>query len=516
MFLNSGNGDKGDGLIDDVTAFIKSLFGYDDKDNVEIASAPKEGSFYNVILDKYAKEKGIDNIDSLDSAMDAIAYHESAGTMNPSIHQYGGGPGRGIFQFEKGEGNAAHTALNRLKRISNQYGIDIPEEYNLLEKNDYDVSVLPVELQKALFIGNDRGHPSSDISDVAKGEVPLVEYWGKHHQTESDPRKMSKFENDMREFLKKKETGIMPSVNYQMGGMVNSLFSPQGGDFASSFIDNLSKGLSHFNNEPGLQNIFDQSDKLRSGFKEQVGIDKFNKLGGDDKLGSMFDLMTLFTKGFMGGGGYQDGGLVGQRVLEEVPKVEYTPKQKKLMKKRFKGILKAVDETVINDAFKNELDQTKNAFNMRNVTDIKRPEFIIPNMSGSIRSHQKGSSVIPVSPAGQYQYPGQMVAVPTLSGSITMDGVPNNILGIDMVGNAQVMPANSGNHQFAPGMVIEIPLPSSDRPSPQRGKKNKRKIIPGNRTKNKTLKRYNERNKEYARVAKLDNVGMPFGSNKRR
>lgn len=67
--------------------------------------------------------------------------------------------------------------------------------------------------------------------------------------------------------------------------------------------------------------------------------------------------------------------------------------------------------------------------------------------------------VIPVSSRGQFDYPGQTVAVPTSNGSITMDGVNQTLLAIQN-GHMRVLPPNSGMHQFSPGTVMEIPLPN--------------------------------------------------------
>ena len=59
------------------------------------------------------KEKGTPS-DIYDKVLKPIAYHESDKTMNPKLEQYGGGPGRGLMQFEP---DSMKTALNRAKRI---------------------------------------------------------------------------------------------------------------------------------------------------------------------------------------------------------------------------------------------------------------------------------------------------------------------------------------------------------------------------------------------------------------
>lgn len=49
--------------------------------------------------------------------MNHIAFHESAGTMDPKLKQYGGGPGRGVYQFERGKDAGAKIAVKHTKKI---------------------------------------------------------------------------------------------------------------------------------------------------------------------------------------------------------------------------------------------------------------------------------------------------------------------------------------------------------------------------------------------------------------
>jgi len=61
-----------------------------------------------------------------------------------------------------------------------------------------------------------------------------------------------------------------------------------------------------------------------------------------------------------------------------------------------------------------------------------------------------------ISERGQWDYPGQPTAVPTPTGKITMQGVEDDLVGIDNLGNMQYMtPGNE--YQFQGDMVYEIP-----------------------------------------------------------
>ena len=94
-----------------------------------------------------------------------------------------------------------------------------------------------------------------------------------------------------------------------------------------------------------------------------------------------------------------------------------------------------------------------------------------------------------VSERGQWDYPGQPTAVPTPSGKITTEGVEDDLIGIDNLGNTQYMTPNN-EYQFEGDMVYEIPQAKkggSKKPS----KKYSRSLMAKNRlfSKNPLLKK---------------------------
>ena len=130
--------------------------------------------------------------------MNKIAFHESKG--NPSAIQQsdktttGIGPGRGLFQFEVGEGQGAHTAINRLTAQLNKQNLQIPEFLSELDSADYDISVLPQEQQQMLFLGNLMQMPHKDGKGYGKAsfkgvdtDQELAEYWAQYHQAGTKP-----------------------------------------------------------------------------------------------------------------------------------------------------------------------------------------------------------------------------------------------------------------------------------------------------------------------------------------
>lgn len=62
-----------------------------------------------------------------------------------------------------------------------------------------------------------------------------------------------------------------------------------------------------------------------------------------------------------------------------------------------------------------------------------------------------------VSKYGQWQYPGEDTLIPNVNGSITMQGVPYPVLGIDDLGN-QMMMMPGVDYQFPGNSVYEIPM----------------------------------------------------------
>lgn len=151
------------------------------------------------LLTAIAKDKGV-KPETLIQAARQIAYHESAGTMDPTIHQMSGGPGRGLFQYEIGENASAVSARNRLRKSYMRYKLDMPEWLKDLP-DDFDPSELDVNQQFELFLGDHRERPKSDFTDLKN--MPLDEWWGRYHQTENDPVKRAKFRADQKMLLQR-------------------------------------------------------------------------------------------------------------------------------------------------------------------------------------------------------------------------------------------------------------------------------------------------------------------------
>lgn len=135
----------------------------------------------DLILKELIKEKG-GTKESYRNLLNSIAYHESAHTMDPTLKQYGGGPGRGKYQFEEGDHKGGITAAKRTKQYLESKGIDIPAWLdNVTSNTSLDASELTANQQDVLFLGNMRMHPKADFSKVWKGEETVPDFWANYH-----------------------------------------------------------------------------------------------------------------------------------------------------------------------------------------------------------------------------------------------------------------------------------------------------------------------------------------------
>ncbi|MGK2864916.1 MAG: hypothetical protein ACSLE0_23490 [Chitinophagaceae bacterium] len=133
------------------------------------------------LIEQLIKEKGGSREDYL-NLLDTIAYHESAGTMDSTIKQKGGGPGRGKYQFEEGKNAGGITAARRTKQYYKDNGMKVPEWLNKAATGDsLDVTQLSSEQQDALFLGNMRKHPKADLGKVVNGKESVEDFWLNYH-----------------------------------------------------------------------------------------------------------------------------------------------------------------------------------------------------------------------------------------------------------------------------------------------------------------------------------------------
>lgn len=169
------------------------------------------------ILAEIIKDKGGDKT-FYRNLMDAIAYHESAGTMSPTLKQFGGGPGRGKYQFEEGIAEGAITAARRAKQYLESKGLRVPNWLSDIYQNEsLDASTLTSEQQDVLFLGNMRMHPRADFSKVVNGEEDIQDFWANYHWAGDEDDRDERIESFNKSFNRyKNNRSSIQSKNNQL------------------------------------------------------------------------------------------------------------------------------------------------------------------------------------------------------------------------------------------------------------------------------------------------------------
>ncbi len=164
--------------------------------------------------------------------MNRVAFHESAGTMDPSLIQKSNvydeegeivgskeGPGRGVYQFERGAGQGGATAGNRLANQLKIYKMKVPKWLKSFNKSGKgDVSKLPREHQDMLFIGNMMQHPQANMGEVISEEMDLADFWQKYHQAGGEgvrDARMASFEKSMGKYPGMQQGGQVEQLEYR-------------------------------------------------------------------------------------------------------------------------------------------------------------------------------------------------------------------------------------------------------------------------------------------------------------
>tara|TARA_R110002124_G_scaffold281430_1_gene455696 strand:- start:52976 stop:54430 length:1455 start_codon:yes stop_codon:yes gene_type:complete len=172
----------------------------------------------DLLINQLIKEKGGNKKDYL-NLMNSIAYHESAQTLDPTIKQIGGGPGRGKYQFEEGNHKGGITAAKRTKKYLESVGIKTPKWLEeISSKNSLDATKLDSKQQDMLFLGNMRMHPKADFKKVWDGEETIQDFWANYHwagDKEDRPKRLDSFNRSYDEF-KKKDSSLPESTPRDM------------------------------------------------------------------------------------------------------------------------------------------------------------------------------------------------------------------------------------------------------------------------------------------------------------
>jgi spore coat assembly protein SafA len=109
-----------------------------------------------------------------------LAYHESDGTMDPKLAQYGGGPGRGVMQYEPDRFN---SSVVRAIRQFNDLGKDIPEWLDNIDLSgdiQKEITSLTANQQMSLAVYDLLQKRGVDIGEVLSGKESIEDVWADH------------------------------------------------------------------------------------------------------------------------------------------------------------------------------------------------------------------------------------------------------------------------------------------------------------------------------------------------
>lgn len=136
---------------------------------------------FEELLNNIIEDKG-GTPEAYKSLLHQIAYHESAGTLDPTIKQYGGGPGRGKYQFEGKDGsNRILTSAVRTKNYYKHKGLKVPEfVQSIINKGTEDASKLTSEQQDILALADLRMKGGLDLKDYISGKLSVQDLWADH------------------------------------------------------------------------------------------------------------------------------------------------------------------------------------------------------------------------------------------------------------------------------------------------------------------------------------------------
>ena len=153
----------------------------------------------------------------IEDLMGVIKYHETDGTMDPTIKQYkhrgaaDHGPGRGLYQYELDRGDGSGSGRSAMQRLYNTVGEEglprwalkyfdrNPSTRELEQEGDVDFSELTAEQQDLLFLADKLQDPMpGNLGQI--GVLSDAEWWEKYHK--KAPGDTSAFNVNMGKYLR--------------------------------------------------------------------------------------------------------------------------------------------------------------------------------------------------------------------------------------------------------------------------------------------------------------------------
>jgi hypothetical protein len=165
-------------------------------------------------LDIIKKNRGVQQADMLQLHAQEVAELESKGE---NIAQIGGGPGRGVYQYEmfdNGGSGAAKHALVRYKRFYSEdgYGGTMPKEFKKeldgIDEENPDFTKLSPELQTDIFYADKEQKGDFPLDKLGTPEFSHKDAWLKSHwagSTKDLPAKSNYYDTTINNMMNKQQ-----------------------------------------------------------------------------------------------------------------------------------------------------------------------------------------------------------------------------------------------------------------------------------------------------------------------
>jgi hypothetical protein len=173
-----------------------------------------EKVFFQTLRD-IAKEKGLTE-DQLKGFISKVGLMEAGYDLDPSIKQYGGGPGRGIAQWEINKNGGSNRVVTSLKRAENYFKSKNKQTPDFLKNaltktkadGTFDMTELDKEQQLLVLLGDFR-MGTGDLGDLKEDESGFDLYrehwWQGADEDEASKKSMWKERNS---YLKDNKSAV--------------------------------------------------------------------------------------------------------------------------------------------------------------------------------------------------------------------------------------------------------------------------------------------------------------------
>ena len=138
----------------------------------------------------------------LNEVIKPIAFHESDGTMDPNLKQYGDGPARGLMQYEP---ERFSVSVQRAKNYYNKIGQELPEWISSIDLSgdiQKEITTLSGNQQMALAVLDLLEHPQANIGLVTSGQQSIEDFWANYWWAGDDSDRKARIKSFRKSYAK--------------------------------------------------------------------------------------------------------------------------------------------------------------------------------------------------------------------------------------------------------------------------------------------------------------------------